>query len=65
MCDINSLTVLEIFDSKIMLREKYPQYYIPAIMGCCQGNKNSYKGFKWHYMSLDSETLQIRNKNKI
>ena len=52
----NKLTdeLIEIFEFKDNIKEKYPEFYIQAIMGCCQGNKASYKGFKWHYVKLDS-----------
>ena len=40
---------------------EYPNFYLQAIRSCCQGTKASYKGFKWHYIELNSE--QIRYKN--
>lgn len=40
---------------------EYPDFYLQAIRGCCQGTKASYRGYKWHYIELDSE--QIRYKN--
>lgn len=47
--------LIEIFEYKNNISEKHPDFYIQAIMGCCQGTKKSYKGFNWHYVKLDSE----------
>ena len=46
----NTLEILQIFDTRRDLKQAYPDYYHQAILGCCQGNKNSYKGFKWCYL---------------
>lgn len=48
--DMN-LNLIKVFTSKFELLEQYPEFYYQAIMGCCQGNKNSYKGFKWKYIN--------------
>lgn len=38
----------------------HPDFYLQAIKGCCQGQKKSYKGFKWHYLPLDSEDYIVK-----
>lgn len=48
-------SLIEIFEFKDNIKEKYPDFYIQAIMGCCQGTKASYKGFKWHYVELNTD----------
>jgi len=58
--DYNSEELIEIFDTKSDIKIKHPDFYIQAILGCCQGNKKSYKGFKWKYISI--ETGEIINK---
>ena len=54
--DLTSKNILSIFESKFDLKETHPDYYYQAILGCCQGNKKSYKGFGWCY--LDRNTNQ-------
>lgn len=58
--DYNSEELIEVFKTRKEIQIKYPEFYIQAILGCCQGNKNSYKGFKWKYISI--ETDKIINK---
>lgn len=58
--DYNTEELLEVFETRGLLNEKYPQYYTQAILGCCQGTKKSYKGYKWKYISI--ETNEIINK---
>ena len=52
----NKLTdeLIEVFEFKDNIKEKYHDFYIQAIMGCCQGTKASYKGYNWHYVKLYS-----------
>lgn len=52
------IKIYEIIDD---IKQEYPDFYLQAIRGCCQGTKASYKGYKWHYIELDSN--QIRYKN--
>ncbi len=58
--DYNSEELIEVFKTRKEIEIKYPEFYIQAILGCCQGTKNSYKGFKWKYISI--ETDEIINK---
>lgn len=51
-CNKITQDIIEIFNTKKELLDKYPDYYYQAILGCCSGNKNSYKGFKWKYISI-------------
>lgn len=51
--DYNTLEVLEVYKGRLDLKKKHPDYYTQAILGCCSGNKNSYKGFKWKYVDRD------------
>lgn len=60
--DYNTLELIEIFNTRKELQIKNPNYYIQAILGCCDGRKNSYKGFKWKYISI--ETGEIINNKK-
>lgn len=52
------IKIYEIIDD---IKQEYPDFYLQAIKGCCQGTKASYKGYKWHYVELNSN--QIRYKN--
>lgn len=49
--------LIEVFPGIAEVAIKYPDYYIQAIKGCCGGNKKSYKGFKWHYIELNSDNI--------
>lgn len=60
--DYYSEEIIEIFNSRKELSLKNSDYYIQAILGCCNGDKKSYKGYKWKYISI--ETGQIINKSK-
>lgn len=53
--DYNTLEVIEVYRGRLDLKEKNPDYYTQAILGCCSGTKNSYKGFKWKYVNRESE----------
>lgn len=48
--DYETLEIIEVYEGRLDLLEKHPDYYIQAILGCCSGTKNSYKGFKWKYV---------------
>lgn len=56
MLNYETQEIIEIFDTRASINEKYPKFYTQAILGCCSGNKKSYKGFKWCY--LDKNTNQ-------
>lgn len=53
--------LIEVFDTRQHLSEKYPDYYIQAILGCCQGTKKSYKNFYWKYISIETGEIQERS----
>lgn len=52
--------MLEVFNSKKELLHKHPTYYYQAILGCCQGNKKSYKGFKWCYLDKNTDEKIVK-----
>lgn len=53
----NTLEIIEIFNTRKEIKEKYPDYYTQAILGVCQGTKNSYKGFKWRYIDIKTNKI--------
>ncbi len=55
--------IIEVFDSRKDLQTKNPEYYIQAILGCCQGTKNSYKGFKWCYIDIKTNQPVMKHNN--
>lgn len=59
----DSKQCIEIFNTREELRLKNPDYYIQAILGCCDGRKKSYNGFLWRYISI--ETGEIIYSKKI
>lgn len=59
--DFNTLDILDTINSKEEFKLKYPEYYYQAVLGCCNGTKNSYRGFKWGYVELNTGIL-INNK---
>ena len=42
-CDYKSGEILEIFETPTEVLDKYPDFYLQAIKGCCSGTKKSYK----------------------
>ena len=52
----------EIYEIIKEISDENSEYYLQAIKGCCQGTKNSYKGFRWHYVELDSDNLVLKGK---
>lgn len=61
-CDKNSGEIIKIYEIVKEISDEFPDYYIQAIKGCCQGTKNSYKGFRWHYVELDSDNIVLKGK---
>lgn len=53
----HTLEIIEVFNTKKELLDKHPDYYYQAIMGVCQGNKNSYKKFKWRYIDIKTNKI--------
>lgn len=52
--------LIKIYQTSQDILEENPDYYLQAIKGCCQGTKASYKGFKWHYIDLETEDAYRR-----
>ena len=61
-CNKNTGEVIKIYEIVKEIADENPEYYLQAIKGCCQGTKNSYKGFRWHYIELDSDNLVLKGK---
>lgn len=59
--DFDTMEILDVCNSKEEFKLKYPDYYYQAILGCCNGTKNSYRGFKWGYIEISTDKL-INNK---
>lgn len=52
--DRNTLQILEVFQNRLEIFEKYPEYKTSPLLSTCNGWKGSYKGFLWRYR--DRET---------
>lgn len=52
--------LIQIYETSQDILEENPEYYLQAIKGCCQGSKASYKGFKWHYIDLNTDEVYRR-----
>lgn len=52
--------LIKIYQTSQDILEENPDYYLQAIKGCCQGTKSSYKGFKWHYIDLNTDEIYKR-----
>ena len=52
--------LIQIYETSQDILEENPEYYLQAIKGCCQGTKASYKGFKWHYIDLNTDEVYRR-----
>ena len=63
-CNKETGEIIKIYDIIKDIIDENPEYYAQAIKGCCQGTKNSYKGFRWHYVELDSDKLVLKGKYK-
>lgn len=61
-CNKETGEIIKIYEIIKDIQDENPEYYLQAIKGCCQGTKNSYKGYRWHYCELDSETLVLKGK---
>lgn len=61
-CNKETGEIIKIYEIIKDVQDENPEYYLQAIKGCCQGTKNSYKGYRWHYCELDSETLVLKGK---
>ena len=45
-CDKITGKIIKIYEIIKDISDENPEYYLQAIKGCCQGTKNSYKGFR-------------------
>ena len=61
-CDKSTGEIIKIYEIIKHISDEHPEYYLQAIKGCCQGTKNSYLGFRWHYVKLDSDDLILKGK---
>lgn len=41
-----------------ILKEQLPDYYLPAILNVCNGNKSSHKGFYWRYRCVKTGEIK-------
>ena len=64
-CDKQTGKIIKINEIIKEISDENPDYYLQAIKGCCQGTKNSYKGFRWHYCDLQEEKLILKGKFKL
>lgn len=61
-CDKQTGEIIKIYEIIKDISDENPEYYLQAIRGCCQGTKNSYKGFRWHYCDLETSELILKGK---
>lgn len=61
-CDKNTGNIIKIYEIIADISKDYPNFYLQAIKGCCQGTKNSYKEFRWHYCDLEKKELILKGK---
>ena len=45
-CDKVNGEIIKIYEIIKDIADENPEYYLQAIKGCCQGTKNSYRGFR-------------------
>lgn len=61
-CNKDNGEIIKIYEIIQDILDENPEYYKQAIKGCCQGTKNSYKGFRWHYVDLEKDELILKGK---
>ena len=61
-CNKNTGEIIKIYEIVADISKDYPNFYLQAIKGCCQGTKNSYRGFRWHYCDLKKPELILKGK---
>lgn len=59
-CNKETGEIIKIYEIIKDVHDENPDYYLQAIKGCCQGTKKSYKGFRWHYVDLETEELVLK-----
>ena len=64
-CDKQNGNIIKIYEIIKDIADENPEYYLQAIKGCCQGTKNSYKGYRWHYCDLNEDKLILKGKFKL
>ena len=61
--DRKTKEILEVFENRLELLEKYPDYKTSPLLSVCNGWKLSYKGFIWRYRDRESgEILEPEQK---
>lgn len=50
--------IIDEFETQKILKEKLPDYYLPAIPQVCNGGKSSYKGFYWRYKDIKTGLIR-------
>lgn len=53
--------IIDEFKTQKILKETLPDYYLPAILQVCNGNKSSYKGFYWRYRDIKTSLIKEVN----
>ena len=46
-----NLNILDIYESCKYIKDN-TSYYLPAVLNCCNGNKNAYLGYLWRYKDI-------------
>ena len=59
-CNKETGEIIKIYEIIKDIKDENPDFYLQAIKGCCQGTKKSYKGFRWHYCDLNSDTIILK-----
>ena len=49
--------ILETFENRLELLEKYPEYKTSPLLSVCNGWKSSYKGFIWRYRDRKTDEI--------
>lgn len=50
--------IINEFETQRLLKEQLPDYYLPAILQVCNGNKSSHKGFYWRYRCVKTGEIK-------
>jgi len=59
-CNKNTGDIIKIYEIIKDILIDYPDFYLQAIKGCCQGTKRSYRGYRWHYCDLEESKLILK-----
>lgn len=55
--DIVTKDILEVFQNRLELLDKYPEYKTSPLLSVCNGWKKSYKGFLWRYRDRETNSI--------